>query len=155
MSRLSAILIHLSIAVVAATGVVFAWMKYFMTTDDPFAVANHPMQPWMLAAHVVAAPAAVFALGWLWNAHILPKLRSGTKARKKSGVIGALLMAPMIFSGVLLQAATSEALRAAMEWAHWISSGFFVAAYVVHQVLRARNGNGKAAANGETAGGGI
>lgn len=149
MSRASAILVHLSIAAVAITGIVFAWMKYFMTTDDPFAVANHPMQPWMLAAHVVVAPASVLALGWLWSAHILPKLRSGTKARKKSGLFGALLMAPMIFSGVLLQASTSEALRAAMEWAHWISSGFFLVAYVIHQVLRARNGNGKAATNGE------
>jgi hypothetical protein len=156
-SRLSVILVHLSIAAVTITGVVFAWMKYFMTTDDPFAVANHPMQPWMLAAHVVVAPAAVFALGWLWSAHILPKLGSGTKARKKSGVVGALLMAPMIVSGVLLQASTSELLRTAMEIAHWISSGFFVVAYVIHQVLRARNGNGngKVAAEGEAGGAGI
>ena len=153
MSRLSVLLIHLSIASVAITGIVFAWMKYFMTTDDPFAVANHPLQPGMLAAHVVLAPASVFALGWLWSTHIQPKLRSGTQARRKSGVVGAILMAPMIFSGVLLQASTSETLRSAMEIAHWISSGFFVVAYVVHQLLRARSGNGKA--NGEVGGGGI
>lgn len=149
------VLVHLSMAAVAITGIVFAWMKYFMTTDDPFAVANHPWQPGMLAAHVVLAPAAVFALGWLWNAHILPKLRSGTKARRKSGVSGAILILPMIFSGVLLQASTSEALRTAMEWAHWISSGFFVVAYLVHQMLKAKNGNGKSAANGEIGGAGI
>jgi hypothetical protein len=141
-SRLAVLLIHASIALVAITGVVFAWMKYFMTTDDPFAVANHPWQPGMLAAHVVLAPAAVFALGWLWAAHILPKLRSGTKARKKSGVLAAIMIVPMIFSGVLLQASASEGLRTAMEWAHWISSGFFVAGYAIHQVLKARNGNG-------------
>jgi len=100
---------------------------------------------------VVLAPAAVFALGWLWSGHILPKLRSGTRARKKSGLLGAVLIAPMVFSGVLLQASTSEALRSAMEIAHWISSGFFVVAYVMHQLLKARNGNGKAM-NGESAG---
>ncbi len=155
MSRVAVVLIHLSMAAVAITGIVFAWMKYFMTTDDPFAVANHPWQPGMLAAHVVLAPAAVFVLGWLWSAHILPKLRSGTRARKKSGVLGAVLIAPMVFSGVLLQASTSEALRSAMEIAHWIASGFFVVAYLVHQLLRARNGNGKAAVNGESGGAGI
>lgn len=154
MSRVAVVLIHLSMAAVAITGLVFAWMKYFMKTDDPFAVANHPWQPGMLAAHVVLAPAAVFALGWLWSAHILPKLRPGTRARKKSGVLGAVLIAPMVFSGVLLQASTSEALRSAMEIAHWISSGFFVLAYLVHQLLRARNGNGKSA-NGESGGAGM
>lgn len=154
MSRTSVILVHLSIAAVAITGIVFAWMKYFMETDDPFAVANHPWQPGMLAAHVVVAPAAVFALGWLWNAHILPKLKSGTRARRKSGVVGAILIFPMTVSGVLLQASTSEALRTAMEWAHWISSGFFVVAYVIHQVLKAKNGNGKTT-NGEVGGAGI
>ncbi len=155
MSRVSLLLIHLSMAGVATTGVVFAWMKYFMTTDDPFAVANHPWQPGMLAAHVVIAPAAVFALGWLWNAHILPKLRSGTSTRRKSGVVGAILIMPMIFSGVLLQASTSEALRSAMEWAHWISSGFFVAAYLTHQLVKGKNGNGRSAASGEIGGAGI
>lgn len=134
------ILIHLSVAAVAITGTVFAWMKYFMETDDPFAVANHPWQPGMLAAHVVIAPAMVFALGWLWAAHILPKVGSGTRARRRSGLFGAVMIAPMIFSGVLLQASTSELLRSAMEIAHWISSGFFVLAYVTHQLLRARNG---------------
>lgn len=148
MSRTSVILVHLSIATVAITGIVFAWMKYVMTTDDPFAVANHPWQPGMLAAHVVLAPAAVFALGWVWNAHIYPKLTSGTRARRKSGVIGAILILPMVASGVLLQASSSDALRTAMEWAHWISSGFFVVAYVVHQLLKARNGNGNGKAGG-------
>ena len=142
MSRVSVILVHLSIAAVAITGIVFAWMKYFVETDDPFAVANHPWQPGMLAAHVVLAPLAVFALGWLWSAHIQPKLRSGTKARKRSGVVGLILIAPMVFSGVLLQASACESLRFAMEVAHWISSGFFVVAYVIHQLLKARNGGG-------------
>ncbi|MGH9457341.1 MAG: hypothetical protein ACRD2J_06825, partial [Thermoanaerobaculia bacterium] len=131
MSRGAVWLVHLSIAAIAITGVVFFVMKYMMETDDPFAVANHPWQPHVLAAHVVAAPLAVFALGWLWNAHIRPKWVGGGKARRRSGLSGMWLLAPMILSGVLIQVATAEWFRTAMEWTHWISSGAFVVAYLV------------------------
>ena len=38
------------------TGVVYLWMKYFLVSDDPFAVVNHPLQPVVLKLHIVVAP---------------------------------------------------------------------------------------------------
>ena|SRR5688572_28534461 len=134
MSRLQLLWLHLSVALTAITGVVFAVMKYFLETSDEFAVVNHPLQPHMLAAHVVIAPLALFVLGWTFSNHMLPKYRFSDEHRK-SGISSMLLLVPMTLSGYFLQIATNEALREAMAVAHWISSGLFVLGYVVHLIL--------------------
>jgi hypothetical protein len=146
MTRLQAIFLHVSVAIVAATGVVFAWMKYGMKSDDPFAVANHPWQPYLLDLHVVFAPILVFALGWIFQGHILAKA-SSSSPRKKSGISGMLLFAPMILSGYILQVVTNEGARHWSAVAHWITSSLFVLAYLIHQLTRPSgvdepNGNG-------------
>jgi uncharacterized membrane protein YidH (DUF202 family) len=134
MSRTQLIWLHLSIALTAITGAVFAVMKYFMEGADEFSVVNHPMQPYMLAAHVVIAPAALFLLGWTFSNHMLPKYRFGDGSNKKTGVAQMALIVPMALSAYLLQVSTNETLREAMAMAHWITSGIFVLSYVVHLV---------------------
>jgi len=136
-SRLQLFWLHLSIALTAATGVVFAFMKYFLESSDEFAVVNHPLQPHMLAAHVVIAPIALFILGWTFSNHMLPKYRFSDESRK-SGISSMLLLIPMTLSGYLLQIATNEALREAMAVTHWISSGLFVIGYVAHLLVGKR-----------------
>lgn len=131
MSRGQVLLLHASVAVVALTGGVFAGMKYGMHTDDPFAVANHPLQPWMLAAHVIAAPLLVFAFGWMFQEHVVTKYLRGAPNRF-TGVASALLFGVMTFSAYFLQVSTNEALQKTMRVTHWVSSGLFVAFYVVH-----------------------
>jgi hypothetical protein len=131
-TRAQRLLLHLSLALTTTTGIVFAVMKYFMKSDDEFAVANHPWQPHMLAAHVVIAPLLVFVLGWTFSNHMLPKLRFSDETRRKSGISSLALIAPMVLSAYLLQIATNESLRHAMAIAHWVSSGLFVIAYLVH-----------------------
>ena len=59
----------ISTTLVGATGLLFAVMKYLMQGEDPFSAYNHPLQPWMLAAHILLAPALVLALGWAWGTH--------------------------------------------------------------------------------------
>jgi hypothetical protein len=134
MSRAQLIWLHLSVALTAITGTVFAVMKYFMTSDDEFAVANHPLQPHMLAAHVVVAPLVLFILGWTFSNHMLPKYRFGNGVNRKSGLWSMLLIVPMALSGYLLQIATADALREAMAITHWVSSGLFVVGYVIHLI---------------------
>ncbi|MFL6248818.1 MAG: hypothetical protein ACJ74H_22540 [Thermoanaerobaculia bacterium] len=138
MSRTQLLWLHVSVALTAATGVVFAAMKYFMKSSDEFALANHPLQPHMLAAHVVIAPIALFVLGWTFSNHMLPKYRFSEEHRK-SGISSMLLLVPMALSGYFLQIATNETLREAMAVAHWVSSGLFVLGYVVHVILGRRN----------------
>ncbi|HEY0159411.1 MAG TPA: hypothetical protein VGF28_19145 [Thermoanaerobaculia bacterium] len=136
MSRIQLVWLHLSVALTTITGVVFAAMKYFMTGDDEFAVVNHPMQPYMLAAHVVVAPVVLFLLGWTFSNHMLPKYRFGDGSNKKTGVAQMALIVPMALSAYLLQVSTNETMREVMAAAHWITSGVFVVAYVVHLLLK-------------------
>ena len=132
MSRTQLVWLHVSIAITALTGAVFAFMKYAMRSADEFAVANHPLQPWMLATHVVVAPLAVFILGWTFSNHMLPKSRFGDETGRKSGNGAMWLIIPMTVSGYLLQVSVDEALRQAMAVTHWVSSGLFAVVYVIH-----------------------
>jgi hypothetical protein len=138
MSRAQVVLLQLSVLLMTATGAVFAWMKYFLKPAGEFAVINHPLQPWMLAAHVVLAPLAVFALGWVFGPHIWPGIQKRTAPKRASGIWPAAAIAPMVFSGYLLQVTTADTVRHAMAVGHWISSAFFVAAYLVHYVTPKR-----------------
>jgi hypothetical protein len=142
MTRLEAICLHIAVALTTVSGAIFAYMKYAMTTDDPFAVANHPAQPFMLDAHVVTAPLLVFGFGLIFNGHIWWKYRSGFQGRRRSGLWSFSLIVPMVLSGYLLQATSGEGVRKAMMVTHWVSSAAFVIAYLVHQFVRRRAGNG-------------
>ena len=135
MSKLQLLWLHLSIALTAITGIVFAIMKYFLTSNDEFSVVNHPMQPHMLAAHVVIAPILLFVLGWTFSNHMLPKYRFGDGGNLRTGFSAMLLIVPMTLSAYLLQVSTNETLRKVMEWAHWISSGLFRLAYLIHLLV--------------------
>lgn len=136
MSRAQVLLLHVSLALTTLTGIVFAVMRYGMKSDDPFSVVNHPMQPTMLAAHVVIAPLAVFALGWAFGNHMWPAFRNGAEKKRPSGIWSMLAVAPMVLSGYLLQVSTAEELRKAMAAAHWLTSAFFVVVFTIHVVLR-------------------
>lgn len=132
MSRAQVICLHLSLLLTTATGVVFAGMKYFLEPADEFTVVNHPLQPWMLSSHVVIAPMLLFVLGWIFGDHILPKMQMKNAPARRSGVWTAILIAPMIASGYLLQVSTGDVMRKAMAASHWIASALFVGGYVAH-----------------------
>jgi hypothetical protein len=136
MSRAQVVYLQLCVLVTALTGVVFAVMKYAMKSDDPFAVVNHPLQPYMLSAHVVIAPLLVFGFGWVFTNHIWPGFTSGIARKRKSGLWSMGAIVPMVMSGYLLQVATADATRQAMAIAHWISSALFVVAYVIHLLTK-------------------
>ena len=135
MSRTQLVLLYLSAGLTAGTGLVFAIMKYAMKSDDPFAVVNHPLQPWMLSSHIIVAAFAVFAFGWVFGNHIVPAY-SNSQTKRPSGIWSMLSIAPMVLSGYLLQVSTADAMRKAMATAHWITSGWFVLAFAVHLLWR-------------------
>ena len=123
--------LNISVALMTLTGVVFAAMKYWMTSDDPFAVVNHPWQPHVLAAHVLLGPLAVFAFGWIFAGHVLPALANKAPNRS-TGIAAIVLIVLMVASGYLMQVSTGDTTRHAFAVAHWISSGLFVVVYVAH-----------------------
>lgn len=136
MIRAQVIYLHLAVAATALTGVVFVIMKYGLESDDPFAVANHPMQPHMLSAHVIVAPVLVFGFGWIFSDHIWPKFVQPGGPNRASGLWSMAMIVPMTLSGYGLQVVTSDNARRFMEWTHWVTSGLFVVAYVVHLILK-------------------
>ena len=129
--------LNASATLMAVTGVAFAVMKYFMKSDDPFAVINHPLQPYALSAHVLLGPLAVFAFGWTFAAHILPALAYGAPKRA-TGIATIVLIVLMVASGYLMQISTGDATRKVFAVAHWISSGSFVIGYVAHLIPTGR-----------------
>lgn len=137
MPRAQVLLLQLSLLAMAVSGLAFAWMKYWMKSDDPFAVVNHPWQPHMLSAHVLLGPVAVFSIGWVFGNHIWPAYRGGAPNRA-SGIVAMLFIVPMTLSGYLMQVSTADATRKAFAVSHWVSVGVFLVGYAAHLINKPR-----------------
>ena len=124
--------------VVAVSGFAYFWMKYMIANDDPFAVVNHPWQPVMLSAHVLAAPALLLMFGIVLNSHIMRKLGTAYTANRRSGLTSLACFFTMTASGYLLQVVTADTLLDALIVAHVGSGALFSIAYVVHLVISVR-----------------
>jgi len=156
-TRAQKLLLTAATFLVALTGIVYAIFKYlgdslatrwpslFSGADDPFTAVHHPLEPWSLDVHVLAAPVLVFAFGWIFKDHVLAKLTAGGVPARRSGVLGVILFVPMVLSGYLLQVVTRESLHAPLVVIHLISGGLFALTYGIHLLLapkRPRNGSG-------------
>ena len=144
MSRFEAACFHVANLLVALTGLVYGWMKYFAHSDDPYAIVNHPLQPWFQHAHVLVAPLLVFSGGAMIHGHATAKARHGERARKTSGWALLALLAPLVFSGYLLQTAADETWRNVWLWVHLVTSGLWLASSLAHfaaQRLRGAQAN--------------
>lgn len=143
------------IATIAVTisGIVYGCLKYFgdslarvfpflsVTSDDPFSIVHHPLQPWSLHLHVLAAPFLVFGVGWIFKEHILAKLSSRAAPVRRSGVVALALLAPMIVSGYALQVITHEILHLGTVVVHIAAGLLYAGVYLLHVWLAPkRNG---------------
>lgn len=140
MSRFEAWLLHAATALVGGTGLVYAWMRYLARPTDPYAVVNHPLQPLVQHLHIWLAPLLIFAVGVIWQSHVVQRWRREVHRCRWSGVSLLLTVAPMVASGYLLQTAVSPAWRTAWLAVHLTTSGLWLAAYPAHLLQRARRG---------------
>jgi hypothetical protein len=133
------ILLWLSTILTAGSGGLYAWMKYLMKPEDPLSVVNHPWQPGLLAAHVLAAPLLLFGIGLITREHILGRFQD-PRARKRrlSGTAVAAAVVPMVVSGYLLQVLTSTPARRAGGLIHLALGVVFATAYALHAALGRR-----------------
>lgn len=118
--------------VVAASGLLYLYMKFFMQTDDPFAIVNHPWQPLVLAAHILAAPVFIVFFGMLLRSHTLVKLRRNEKVNRRTGWISLMSFSVMAMSGYLHQVASSPEWINLWWWIHIVTGVLFVIGYGVH-----------------------
>lgn len=137
MNGLERWLLWVSTALAGATGLAYAWMKYLMSSDDPYAVVHHPLQPWLLKAHILAAPLLVFAVGTVFLRHVLGQWRSRKPDGRRSGVLVFALFAAMVASGSLIQAATWEPWRNWLGWIHLGAGAAYLVFIAVHQAVAA------------------
>lgn len=129
---------HLGTLLVGGTGLVYAWMVFFATPTDPYAVVNSPWQPLVQHLHVLTAPVLVFGAGTVWKRHAWLKFRRHDPTRRRSGISLLLTLAPMIASGYLLQIAVDETWRQVWVVVHVTASALWIVGYVGHQVTKRR-----------------
>jgi hypothetical protein len=143
---LERLLYHTSVALVALSGLVYAWMKYAMgPVDDPFSAFHHPLQPRALHLHILAAPLLLLAVGMMARLHVLPRLAQGKRRDRgrRSGLMSTMVLLPMIASGYLLQTVTSEGWRLGLVWVHLGSGAAFLLTYVGHLASARRAARGE------------
>ena len=132
MTRTAFRLMHGAALATIATGLVYGWMRYLCTPDDPYAVANHPWQPHAQHLHVLFAPALAVMIGVFWVPHALRYWRLRKREGRRSGALAWWFALPMIFSGYLLQIVSHETLKLTMVWLHVASGSLWAIAYLLH-----------------------
>jgi len=132
MKNWEALVIRWGFGLVSASGVLYGVMKYFLPSSNPDSRVGHPWQPAVLAAHVLAAPAAVFCMGLLLRSHALPRLKRGEREGRATGVALIAIGLPLVFSGYLVQVLTGETARKATGWLHAAVGVIFALAFLLH-----------------------
>lgn len=123
---------RIGVALTGLTGIVYGVMKYFLAGGNPDSPLGHPWQPTILAAHVLAAPVAVFGLGLLWRSHALAGLRAGEPEGRPTGSTLFRIAPVLVVSGYLVQVFTGDVLRKATGWLHAALGVVFALAFVLH-----------------------
>jgi hypothetical protein len=125
---------RIGVALTAASGIVYGVMKYFLAGANPDSRLGHPWQSWILAAHVLAAPVAVFGLGLLWRSHALGRLQLGERLGRRSGLAILRVAPPLVLSGYLIQVLSGDGTRKATGWLHAALGVAFALAFILHLV---------------------
>lgn len=119
---------------VGLTGIGYFWTKYLVQPTDPFAVVNHPLQPWFLKAHILVSPLLLLAVGAILVHHIWNHFRQGVSKGRKSGIVTAIVFLPMVATGYLIQAVTAQGWLEAMAISHIVLGFVYLVGIGLHQV---------------------
>jgi uncharacterized membrane protein len=117
-------------------------MKYFMVSEEPYSVVNHPLQPLVLKIHILVSPLLVFALGLIALKHVAEHLRRKVRTGRRSGLLLAASAAPMVVSGYLIQVLTDETWLEAAVLTHIVTGTLFALACAAHWAARLQRKNG-------------
>lgn len=134
MTRLESWSLHLSAMFTGLTGWIYGWLRYFGQQRGEFGLEPSPLQATFQHLHVLGAPLLVFTLGLLVRGHVVPMWRSGRPGGRASGVMLALILAPMVMSGYAVQVAVDPRWRLPFAWIHGLTSMLFLGGYWIHQV---------------------
>lgn len=131
------------------TGLVYLWMKYGLEPVEPFAAVNHPLQPWVLKAHILVAPIMVFAVGMISLNHIVKHWRNSIVAGRRTGAVLGISLVPMMATGYLIQVIIRPGWGPATAWLHIGVGTIFLAFFAAHLAIfrrrRRRGASGRRA----------
>lgn len=127
-------LVLLSSVATGVTGLVYLWMDRMLEPMGEFAAINHPLQPFVLKAHILVAPVLVFALGVIGVDHIWRYFRGTMHRARRSGVSATWVIVPMVVTGYLIQAVTAPLWLEGLAWTHIATSVFYLGALAAHQL---------------------
>lgn len=134
---------HAALAAVSLTGLVYGIFKYFIANPDPDSRIGHPMQPWLMKAHVLVAPFAVFGVGLILRRHALAKRRQAEPSGRRTGTLMLWFFLPLALTGYLIQVFVETGTVRATGWLHAGLGLLFLLGYAVHPKRRAASpGNG-------------
>lgn len=136
-------LVHIGTLLVGGTGLVYAFMLYWLEPADPYSVLHHPLQGAVQHGHVLAAPLFVFASGLIFREHVWRGFRLGARERRSSGLAMLATLVPMIASGYLLQTASEPSWRRIWMILHLVASALWLAGYGGHWLARWRSARGR------------
>ena len=125
-------------AATGLTGLLYWWMADWLQPLDEFAVINHPLQPWVLKAHILVAPLMVFSIGLVAAEHIWRQFMLRSRAGRRSGLLAMWTLAPMIATGYLIQAVTHVGWLEALAWTHLATGGAYLVGLVLHHPIPRR-----------------
>ena len=140
MTRFQRLLLFWSSALTAMTGLVYWWMDAMLEPVNEWAVVNHPLQPWVLKAHIVVAPVLVFAIGLIATDHIWKHFRTRVKRGRRSGLAAMWVIVPMVLTGYLIQAITHELWLTVVAWIHIVTGLVYAVGLLAHRQVIRRNG---------------
>jgi hypothetical protein len=123
-----------STAAVGISGCVYGWMKYLLSSDDPYAIIHHPWQPFFLKLHLLTAPLLVFAFGPVYTRHIVRRWQSGRAEGRTSGAATLAVLVPMIASGYAVQTLTSESWLYRIAMIHVATGLLYLGGFAAHQL---------------------
>ena len=130
---------HLSSLLVGVSGIALFVLKDLVVIEGEFGPESHYLEDDVQAAHILTAPALVFACALIWQEHVWAKFKSGARARRRTGLLLLSLLAPMILSGYLLQVSYNEPWREIWRVTHLVSSLVWLVAYGAHQLSPRRS----------------
>jgi hypothetical protein len=110
--------LRIGFGLAATSGVLYGYLRYFGGTTGEFGQEPHPWQAFAQHAHVLAAPALLFALGVAVRGHLLAMLRHSVTRGRRTGLLLAALSAPMVLGGLAIQVVTSGLARNVFGYSH-------------------------------------
>ncbi len=121
---------------VSLTGLFYGIFKYFVHGSDPYSRVGHPLQPWILKAHILVAPFALMGVGLILRRHALARILSGETNGRRSGIAMLWLLLPLGMTGYLIQAFTAPGFARGTGYTHAALGVVFGLGYLFHPKRR-------------------